>query len=172
MAEWAFEKVKTSAEETSHLMKIINARNVLRGSSEDSGFFSDSADLLNTIDSIEYGDSPWGSFTIRYTGPLTDDAPQWKREPYVVYTRNTLTVLRHMLQSSDFKNSFDYTPYKEYTGPSQRRWSNFMSGHWAWTQAVRLARKSISLHALIALFVRILSRRIRIPMAPCFVQLS
>ncbi|THH29539.1 hypothetical protein EUX98_g4659 [Antrodiella citrinella] len=148
MAEWAFEKVETSGPDFTQLMKILTAKQVVQGQGKDSGFYRHSDDLLKTIDAIEVGDAPWESFTIRYTGPLPLDAPQWKREGYTVYTRNTLTVARNMLKSPDFKNSFDYTPFQEYIGVNERRWSNFMSGHWAWKQADIIAADPDTHHSM------------------------
>ncbi|THH29603.1 hypothetical protein EUX98_g4593 [Antrodiella citrinella] len=129
-------------------MKILTAKQVAQGQGEDSGFYRHSDDLLKAIDAIEVGDAPWESFTIRYSGPLPLDAPQWKREGYTVYTRNMLTVVRNMLKSSDFKNSFDYTPFQEYIGVNERRWSNFMSGHWAWKQADMIAADPDTHHSM------------------------
>ncbi|TCD71132.1 hypothetical protein EIP91_012080 [Steccherinum ochraceum] len=140
LASWAFEKVKTSQENFKELMNILKARNIQRNQDEDdSGFFDGPDDWLKTIDAIEYGETPWTSFTIRYTGPTTNDSPPWQRETYTVYTRDTLAVVRNMLSSADFAKAFDYTPFKEFTGPHRRRWSNLMSGHWAWKQADLIA---------------------------------
>lgn len=128
-------------------MDILKARDIGNGvADEDSGFFDGPEDFFKTIDSIEYGDSPWESFTVRYTGHVDNNSPPWKRHTYTVHARNTLSVVRNMLKSADFKNSFDYSPLKEFIGPNRRRWSNFMSGHWAWKEAVR--SESILLYSL------------------------
>jgi len=42
-----------------------------------------------------------------------------------------------MLASSEFADEMDYVPYQEYDASNdQRRWQDFMSGDWAWEQAV------------------------------------
>ena len=43
----------------------------------------------------------------------------------------------NMLQNPDFANSFDYAPLREYDENGNCRYKNFMSGDWAWKQAVR-----------------------------------
>jgi hypothetical protein len=73
---------------------------------------------------------------VQYNGPITESCPEWKRQRYVVYCRNTLQALSCMLRNSDYKEQFNYRPYREYIGPEKRRWSNLMSGTWAWDKAV------------------------------------
>ena len=48
------------------------------------GFSENHEDLLATIDAIEHGDAPWRAFTIRYTGAITADSPEWKQQSYTV----------------------------------------------------------------------------------------
>lgn len=99
--------------------------------------YHDYNDLTATIDSIELGDATWEAFTVRYGGLVDEDSPTWKREAYTVYARNTLTAMRSILENPDYDGSFEYSPYREYVGPEVRRWSNLMSGNWAWDKAVR-----------------------------------
>ncbi|THH00535.1 hypothetical protein EW026_g2004 [Hermanssonia centrifuga] len=40
-----------------------------------------------------------------------------------------------MLQSPDFDGQFDYAPYQEYAASGQRRYSNVMSGDWAYRKS-------------------------------------
>lgn len=102
-------------------------------------FFDNATDLLQTVDSIPFGDIPWYSFAVRYTGEVDDNSPAWKRATYVVHARNTLHVAEAMASSTDFNGSFDTVPFEEYVGkPGEqtRRLSNLMSGQWAYTKAV------------------------------------
>jgi hypothetical protein len=102
----------------------------------DSGPFCNHKDLYATIDNIELGDAPWQSFTVRYNSLVADNAPSWKKRTYTVYCRNTLTAIRCILQNSNYDKHFDYHSYVEYVGHEKRKWSNLMSGTWAWKQAV------------------------------------
>lgn len=60
---------------------------------------------------------------------MTDEHTTWFRDP--------LTVVKSILSNPDFAPDFDYGPYQEFVG-EKRRWTNFMSGNWCWTQAVRI----------------------------------
>lgn len=117
------------------LLKIWTAHQIEMGHFTEAPY-RDYNDLTDTIDAIELGDAPWEAFTVRYDGPLNDTSPAWKREAYTIYSRNTLMVMRSILANSDYDGSFEYSPYREYIGPEARRWSNLMSGDWAWDKAV------------------------------------
>lgn len=41
-----------------------------------------------------------------------------------------------MLANPDFDGEMEFTPYRDYTADDKRYWKNFMSGDWAWNQAV------------------------------------
>jgi hypothetical protein len=43
-----------------------------------------------------------------------------------------------MLQNPDFANSFDYAPYRQYDAKGSHHYLHFMSGDWAWNQAVSM----------------------------------
>ncbi|KAI0065531.1 hypothetical protein BV25DRAFT_1868788 [Artomyces pyxidatus] len=96
-----------------------------------------------TIDEIPFGEASWHSFKVRYTGEVTHASPSWKRRTYEVHTRDAMTVLRNMLASPDFNGKWNHTPYEEYVrsddGQRSRRYSNVMSGRWAWRQATKVA---------------------------------
>ncbi|KAJ6515253.1 hypothetical protein C8R45DRAFT_887963 [Mycena sanguinolenta] len=93
-------------------------------------------ELYATIDSIQHGDAPWKVYKLRYQGPLpTGTPPKWMTETYELCTRDVRTVLHNQLATSDFKDKFNYTPYRQYNAQGKRVWSNFMSGEWAWRQA-------------------------------------
>ncbi|KDQ62230.1 hypothetical protein JAAARDRAFT_189576 [Jaapia argillacea MUCL 33604] len=62
------------------------------------------------------------------------------QEEYVVHTRDSLSVMQSIVGSADFNGSFDYVPFEEYTGPDCQRWSNFMSGRWAFKKADKIAQ--------------------------------
>ena len=124
-----------SVERTNDLLKIWTAREIELGHFTEAPYRNHN-DLLNTIDSIELGDTPWEAFTVRYGGALNDNSPSWKRDTYTIYARDTLAVMRSVLSNPDYDRCFEYTPYREYVGPERRRWSSLMSGDWAWNKAV------------------------------------
>jgi hypothetical protein len=41
-----------------------------------------------------------------------------------------------LLSNPDFDGEFDYVPYKEFEPNGDRRFQNFFSGDWVWSQAV------------------------------------
>ena len=59
---------------------------------------------------------------------------------YYVYFRNPRKVVQNILGNPDFSCKMDYHPYHEFiSATDERQWCNFMSGDWAWNQAVRLS---------------------------------
>lgn len=100
--------------------------------------FADHEDLYNTIDATEIGHVPWESFSVRFNQPITpgDETP-WKRQDYIVHFRDPRKVLQQQLANPDFKSEMDFAP-KQVFVDGNRQYEDFMSGNWAWRQAVRL----------------------------------
>ena len=99
--------------------------------------FSDYKQMYETIDSTQLGDVKWQSFTVKYTGDLGADTAPWIRDSYDVWFRDPREVVRNMLANPEFANEMDYQPFREYDmKTSTQRWQDFMSGDWAWRQAV------------------------------------
>lgn len=74
----------------------------------------------------------------QYTGPKPlGEAPPWMEAEYELCFRDVRQATQNMLASPDFKNEFDVAPYRESDERGERRYSNVMSGNWAWEQAVR-----------------------------------
>jgi hypothetical protein len=98
--------------------------------------FQNHQEMLATIDAINLGDIPWQSFSAKYSGDIPPaDPPDWMLKEYTVYFRDPLSVVRSMISNPDFKGQFDYAPYREFED-GKRRWTDLMSGNWAWKQAV------------------------------------
>jgi hypothetical protein len=57
---------------------------------------------------------------------------------YEVWFRNPKELVQNMLANPDFNGEFDCSPFHEYDSKNNHRFYNFMSGDWAWKQAVRL----------------------------------
>lgn len=102
--------------------------------------YTSAEEMEGTIDEIAYGIMEWEQFEMRYTGPITPETPAWKLKTYTVYARNPLTVAENIAGSPDFENTWDYVPYEHYTAPGVQRYSNLMSGRWAFRKAVCTSR--------------------------------
>jgi hypothetical protein len=98
--------------------------------------FADHDDMYGTIDAIPHGDVAWECFSASYQGEKPEDAPAWMDATFEVWFRDPQTVVNNMLGNPDFRDQFDYSPFREYDGADMRQFENFMSGDWAWQQAV------------------------------------
>lgn len=98
--------------------------------------FGNNKDLQAHIDATILGDVPWQSFNVSYNGDVPDDnASAWMTSKYDVWYRDPREVVRNLLSNPDFDGKFDYSPYREFRD-GKRQWTDFMSGNWAWNQAV------------------------------------
>lgn len=99
--------------------------------------FASTKDLYDTIDAIEDGDVAWESIKVSYAGEVLEDDPAtWKHKEYDVWYRNPLSVLRNQLGNPDYASEMDYAPKEVRDENDKRRYCDFMSGDWAWRQAV------------------------------------
>ena len=100
--------------------------------------FESHEDLLHQIDQIRLSHIPWRSFEAAYSGDqqLGPDSPLWMRDKYEVWFRDPREIIHGILGNPDFSSGIDYIPYRDFVD-GKRRWSEFMSGDWAWEQAVR-----------------------------------
>ena len=133
--------MESSKDDIVELLRVIAAHNLEHGA-DVPPMFLNVDDFHATIDSITAGvDTQWHSAAFRFTGPIDDASPAWKRHEYVLHFRKGLDTVKAMVASTDFNGKFDYVPYEEYIdGPSGkvRRFSNLMSGQWAHNKAVRV----------------------------------
>ena len=101
--------------------------------------FADKDELYSTIDDTVVGNVEWQSFTMYYDGD--DDAQEepapWKSRGYDVWFRDPKEILHRQLGNPDFAGEMDYTPKRLFDNNKKRYYSDFMSGNWAWRQAVR-----------------------------------
>lgn len=107
--------------------------------------FKNFKDMCSTIDRIKVGDLPWQTSSVGFSDddgniPGEDD-PNFRpfmTQEYEVNYRDPLEVVKHMLSNPNFRDGFDYAPFRDYNGHNnKRRWRDMMSGDWAWHQAVR-----------------------------------
>lgn len=92
--------------------------------------------LYETIDKIQAGDAPWRNFKFSYTGPKPTTPPCWMEETYELNVRDALLVLEQQLATSNFDGQTEYVPYQEFNAEGNHVYSNLMSGHWAFREAV------------------------------------
>ena len=96
--------------------------------------------MYDTIDSITVSGVGWTTHRLSYRGPQpSGTVPHWMQESYKLNVRNVLSVFEEQLASKEFDGQFEYTPYKEYDEKGSRVYSNFMSGNWAFHEAVRIS---------------------------------
>lgn len=99
--------------------------------------FSDHKELFAMIDATPLGDVPWDSFKLKYNGKCpTEDVPPWMDETYEFWFHDAHALVESMLLNTEFDGEIDYVPYRDFTETETQRYENFMSGNWAWTQAV------------------------------------
>ncbi|KAI5980898.1 hypothetical protein EDD15DRAFT_2204812 [Pisolithus albus] len=103
--------------------------------------FSDHNELYETIDATKLGDVRWDTFGLRYSGERpTDNVPPWMDEVYEYWFRDPSTLVENMFSNTEFDGEIDYAPYRDFTADDKRRYQNFMSGDWAWSQADIIAQ--------------------------------
>ncbi|KAF8833748.1 hypothetical protein BDN67DRAFT_992789 [Paxillus ammoniavirescens] len=102
--------------------------------------FIDHKDLYGTIDATPLGDVLWESFKLKYHGECPVVTSSWIDENYEFWFRPARSLVTNMLSNMDFDGEMDYAPYRDFSQDSEkRRYENFMSGDWAWSQADKIA---------------------------------
>lgn len=124
-----------------HIDKLLKIWGQHAESTGDEAPFQNHNDLYETIDSTPVGDVPWQSFNLKYSGPRPnlegEEDPAWMDDTQEVWFRDPRELVRNLLSNTDFNGEFDYMPLQEYDHEGNHRYQNFMSGNWAWRQAVR-----------------------------------
>jgi len=100
--------------------------------------FRSARHLYDVIDNTPLAGMKWSKFYVKYAGNQpSSNRPPWMDQTFDVWFRDPLACLRNMLANPDFKDSFDYGPYREYSVESdERQYQDFMSGDWASFHAV------------------------------------
>ena len=143
-AEFLFTRNQMSAGHIDTLLNLWAASLLKHG---DEPPFSNHTELYDTIDSTPLGDVPWEAFNLKYDGTLPEtEVPAWMTSEYDVWFRDPHSVLCNVLSNPDFDGEFDYAPYQEYDVSGNHRFQDFMSGNWAWKQAVRVLFDHIYYH--------------------------
>jgi hypothetical protein len=99
--------------------------------------FANHSDLYATIDSIPLGGVPWQTFSLKYNGELPDgDVPEWMTSEYEVWFRDPHLIVKDMIGNPDYNGHIDTAPVQAFDSNQHREYQNFMSGDWAWEEAV------------------------------------
>lgn len=136
LADFLYKENQMSA---GHIDKLLNIWGQHAASTGGEAPFQSHRDLYKTIDSTPVGDVAWQSFDLKYNGPRPssgEDVPAWMDDTHLVWFRDPHELLRNLLSNTDFHGEFDYVPFQEYNENGSHRYQDFMSGNWAWRQAV------------------------------------
>ncbi|KAK7457887.1 hypothetical protein VKT23_010231 [Stygiomarasmius scandens] len=134
-ADLLYQKVEMSQGDTDFL---LNLWNLSLHKHDDTGPFYNHEAIHDAIDSIKYGSAPWHCLVTVPDADLPAGAPEWKKAKYEVWYRDPDTVIANMLDNTEFAREFDTQPYVEVKLDGKRRWSDFMSGNYAWNQSTRI----------------------------------
>lgn len=134
LADFLYRRNQMSGGDIDHLFNLWGAAAAARG---DAPPFKNHTDMYETIDSTPLGDVEWESFTLNYDGPKPGgQVPSWMEADYDVWFRDPRKLIHNMISNPDFNGEFDYAPFQEHDNDGSRRYQDFMSGNWAWRQAV------------------------------------
>ena len=71
-----------------------------------------------------------------YLGALPAITPLWMLADYDIWFCDPLALVQNQLANADFKDEVNYAAKQVFEDNYERIWSDFMSGNWAWEQAV------------------------------------
>jgi hypothetical protein len=98
------------------------------------------AELYNIIDSVQVGDIGWECFGVKYSGNRLDHLVPWMQDVYDIWMSDPDSAISQIIGSADYTNLMDFVPYREYDAATNTcHWKDFMSGDWAWEEAVGLS---------------------------------
>ena len=82
--------------------------------------FADHKDLHRVIDAIPYGDVPWKSIQVQFSGDIPDPSHHWMTKSYDIWFCDPNVVVETLLSNPDFDKHFDYVPYCEFEPQHQQ----------------------------------------------------
>ncbi|KAF8325909.1 hypothetical protein F5887DRAFT_1065217 [Amanita rubescens] len=129
LANFLFKREEMSAPNINYLLDLWDADMKRHGN------------VYDTIDAIQDGIAPWRCYAISLNpgGSLdVDDRPSWMNQKYEVWCRDPDTVIRNILDNPDFAAHFDTVPYIARDRDAKRRWTDFMSGQFAWQRSTMI----------------------------------
>lgn len=148
VADFLFRRNQMSAGDINSLFGLWAASLAIH---DDEPPFEKSTHLYDIIDSTPLGEVTWERCSLRYNGPQpVENPPPWMQAEYDIWFRDPRALVHNLLSNPDFKLGFDYAPYQERGTNGAHRFQDFMSGNWAWNQAVGL---HCSLGGLVSKFI-------------------
>lgn len=135
LADLIFRRTEMSQPNIDELMDLwyLDVQRRFNGASAP---FSKHTYLLETIDAIKAGGAPWQCFETEVKENLPPNAPEWQKASYQVWYRDPDTVISNILSNPDFAHDFDPAPYVHIHKNRKCRWSDVMSGNFAYRHAV------------------------------------
>ncbi|KAF8203509.1 hypothetical protein K438DRAFT_2101088, partial [Mycena galopus ATCC 62051] len=136
-AEFLYVQEEMSAKSVDHLAQLLAA--LYKGTDPP---FANHKDLYATIDAIQQGDIPWESFSVKYTGPLTEMGliPVWMTETFEVWFRSPLGIFEKQLANPDFNDEMDWAPKRIFKN-GKRQFIDLFSRNGVWEQAINSTRQ-------------------------------
>ena len=137
-AEFLYKKDQMSVGHINELLELWAASSAALGGSPP---FNSAREMYKKIDETILGDVAWESFRLCFQGDRDGpECPEWMDAEYTVWHRDPHKVANNLLGNADFMNEVDLAPLRSYDAAGCRQYHNFMSGDWAWEQAVRISR--------------------------------
>ena len=162
LADFLFHKEQMAGQKISELMDILAAFQEFTDDPDDLGQgppFANAQDLYDKIDSIDKGDVPWQAsahhfynmfnnadtddvlwqaFSVQFKGDIVDETtvPAWKTKSFEVWFCDPLKIAEGQISNKAFACEMDYRPKCVFSRGGRHQYSDFMSGNWAWQQAV------------------------------------
>ena len=134
VADLIYHKMEVSATSIDELMELWAMSKA--GDEDDLPPFDLYSHLYSTINATTHRDAPWKSFIATVEEDIDANLPSWKHAQYQVWYHDPDLVLRNMLDNPEFKDQFDYVPYVEMLKDGKPKWTDFMSGNYAWRHSV------------------------------------
>ncbi|KAJ3999966.1 hypothetical protein F5050DRAFT_1563996 [Lentinula boryana] len=137
LASLLFKKVEMSQPNIDELMDLwyLDIKTRFKG---ESAPFTNHQELLEMIDSVQDGSAPWQCLETEIDKNITPDAPEWQKTSYQVWYRNPDIVISNILSNPQFSSTFDYASYIHIGKDGKRRWSDMMSGNFAYGQSTKI----------------------------------
>lgn len=136
LADFLYRRNQMSAGDIDFILKLWAASLAAHNESPP---FANHTEMYSAIDSTPLGDIPWESFSLEYNGDRPEgDVPSWMKAEYDVWFRNPRDLVHKILSNPDFEDEIDYAPVQDYDSNGVHRYQDFMSGNWAWKQAVSI----------------------------------
>jgi hypothetical protein len=139
-ADFLYHTAQMSEGDINEILQLWSG-SILEANANARGPFTTHCDLYKTIDRSSLGEVPWQSFSLLYKGTCPDSGPTptWMTSKCKVWFRDPWMLIHNMFSNPDFIDSIDYVLYHEYVQAGEKGnycFHNFMSGDWAWKQAV------------------------------------